>query len=180
MIHSGRTKAFSLIEIAFSLGIIATVVIAILGILPAGIDAAKRAADSTVVATIFGSLHHRLVGEPLTPKNGNDTLSFSPALFDAQGRPIASDAPAEELGRAVYQAELKLADWSERPANTSSLRVVTITLTWPVSSGAGASKGQRGQRASVSYPVTTLTGTDWPEIARAYPANPTFMPKIGF
>lgn len=174
-----QATGFTIIEIALSLAIIATAFVGVLALLPAGLDASRRATQSTVVATILDSVHDRLRGELLTPRPG-EGISFSPALFDAQGIYLPPDAPDEQLERAIYRVDLTLADWTERPAHTSSLRVVTMAVFSPVDGRTGKVPPAVRPLTVVSFPVATLTGTDWPAIAREYKADPTFEPKIGF
>lgn len=171
--------AFSLIEIALSLAIIATAMLAVLGILPAGLDASKRAVDSTVVANILDSLHHRLQGEALAGTSAQSIFA-KPSLFDAQGVLISEDVPEKDRPQIVYRADLSINDFRDRPADTGSLRAVTIALSWPVDSRSGNIPAGVKPRSVVSYPVTTLTGPDWIEISKSYTSDPTFTQKIGF
>ena len=159
---------FTLVEIVLALAVIATAFVAVLGLLPAGLEASRQATDSTVVGTILADLDQRLQGQPL--KSGS--ASFSPAYFDERGAFIPANAEPADLARRLYRAEVKIGTWKNKPAGTSALRPVTIELSWPVDPGSGLALGKDNPKTAVTYAVTTLTGTDWPAI------DPSFVPKI--
>jgi uncharacterized protein (TIGR02598 family) len=165
-----RGSAFTLIEIALALAIIATALVALLGLLPAGLDASRQAVNSTVVAAVLENVHIRLQGHPL--KMG--PAIFSPLFFDDHGIFIRPDAEPEELARRLYRADVQISEWKERPANTSALRPTTISLSWPVDLRTGDALGTGNPKAVVTYGVTTLTGPDWQLIDRKY------VPKVEF
>jgi len=58
--------AFTLPEIVLSLAIIATVFVALLGTIPAGLSASRGAIDSTVVGLVIEDAQNELKGQPLT------------------------------------------------------------------------------------------------------------------
>jgi uncharacterized protein (TIGR02598 family) len=170
--------AFSLVEVTLSVAIIATGLLGIIGILPVGLDASKRAVDSTIVANILDSVQHRLQGQPIEDTAGH-TIFTDPLFFDAQGTAVSLESGLETRPSIVYRADLTIRDFAKRPAHTGSLRAVSVALTWPVDRVTGAAPATLKPRTVVSFPVTTLTGTDWKDIARAYPSD-DFVPKIGF
>lgn len=161
---------FTLTEIVLALAVIATAFIAVLGLLPTGLDASRQAADSTVVATILEDLHNRLQGQPL--KTG--AASFSPAFFDDHGVFIPADANPGERARRLYRAEVKVGAWKNKPAGTSALRPVTIELSWPVNVQTGGALGKDNPKTVVTYAATALTGSDWAAI------DTSFVPKIEY
>jgi uncharacterized protein (TIGR02598 family) len=161
---------FTLTEIVLSLAVISIAFVGLLGLLPAGLDASRQATDSAVVAAILEDLHNRLQGQPL--KTG--TAGFSPAFFDDHGVFIDPNASGEEQGRRLYRAEVKIGAWNSRPSNTSALRPITISLSWPVDPKSGIALGKGNPKTVVTYCATTLTGSDWAVI------DPTFVPKIEY
>jgi uncharacterized protein (TIGR02598 family) len=169
-----KRAAFTLIEIVLSLAIVATIVVGIIGVLPAGLSASREAVNHTVVAMILEELHNRLQNEELKSKAEPYDVSFSPARFDDQGIFIPQDAPPEKLARALYYAEVKVGVWETRPAHTSGLRPITISLSWPVNPATGNPIGTGNPQTVVTYAATTLTGPDWQVI------DPTYRPKIQF
>jgi uncharacterized protein (TIGR02598 family) len=154
------SSGFTLVEIVLALAIIATAFIAILGLLPAGLDASRQATDATIVATILDDLHSRVQHEPL--KEG--LLSFSPAFYDDRGTFLSAKALAEPAARPFYRAELRVGRWAKQPQDTSQLRPLRIELSWPVDPISRASLGRDNPKAIVTYAATTLTGADWAEI----------------
>ncbi len=173
---------FTLTEIVLALAIIATSFIAVLGLLPAGMNASRQAADSTVVAAILENLHNRLQGEPLArPKPGKtgDTnekwqVSFSPAFFDDHGVFIPADASSADKARRLYRAEVHMCTWKSKPASTGSLRPINIELSWPVDAKTEKALGKDNPKTVVTYTATALTGTDWTAIDTSY------VPKIEY
>lgn len=171
LVSPRTTRAgFTLTEIVLTLGVISIAFVGILGLLPAGLNASRQAANSTVVAAILEDLHNRLQGQPL--KTG--VAGFSPAFFDDHGVFIAPDAPPGQLTRRLYRADVKIGAWNTRPANTSALRPITISLSWPVDSKSGTALGKDNPKTVVTYCATTLTGSDWAVI------DPSYIPKIEY
>ncbi len=170
--HSSRSRrsAFTLTEIVLALAIIATVMVAVIGILPVGMDSSRQAASQTAVALILEDLHNRLRKEPLQ----QGTASFSPAYFDVHGVFINPNASQTEQTARLYRADVEIANWQNPPANTSGLLIATIRLSWPVNAASGEAIGTNNPRTVVSFGVTQLTGPAWQDI------DPTFTPKIEF
>jgi uncharacterized protein (TIGR02598 family) len=162
--------AFTLVEIVLALAIIATAFVAILGLLPAGLDASRQAANSTVVAAVLDDVHQRLQNQPLTA----GPVAFSPVFYDDRGIYIAPDADPATQARRLYRADISIVNWTQQPANTSALRPVTIALSWPVNPPSGEAIGKENPRTFVTYGATTLTGPDWQAI------DPRYTPKVGF
>jgi uncharacterized protein (TIGR02598 family) len=48
-----RRAAFTLVEIVLAIAVIATALVSLLALLPAGMNASRQAADSTIVAVIL-------------------------------------------------------------------------------------------------------------------------------
>ena len=163
------TTGFTLIEVALALAIVATVFVALLGLLPAGLNASRDAANSTVVSVILESLHNRLQNQTLRPGYAD----FSPAYFDIHGAFIPSDADEKDRARRIYRADVRIGDWHRRPEGTSALQPVTFEVSWPIDAKSGE-RGPGNPKTTVTYTATALTGTDWPSIDSAY------QPKIEF
>jgi uncharacterized protein (TIGR02598 family) len=172
LLVSPRTNraGFTLTEIVLALAIIATAFIAVLGLLPAGLNQSRQAADSTVVAAILEDLSNRLQGQKLQ----TGAASFSPAFFDDHGVFIPTTASPSDQERRLYRAEVKIGAWKTRPAGTSALRPITIELSWPVNTKTGLALGKDNPKTVVTYTATTLTGPDWAAIDTSY------VPKIEF
>jgi uncharacterized protein (TIGR02598 family) len=162
--------AFTLVEIILALAVIATALVAVIGVLPVGMDSSRQAVSQTAVALILEDLHNRLQKETLQP----GPASFSPAYFDVHGVFIGSDATPAELAGRLYRADVAVAKWQTPPANTSALLAATVALSWPVDPASGKPLGASNPRTTVTFGVTELTGPAWQAI------DPTFTPKIEF
>jgi uncharacterized protein (TIGR02598 family) len=169
---------FTLTEIVIALGVISFAFVALLGLLPAGMDSSRKAADSTVIATVLEDLHNRLRGLPLVAGTPQPLVaggpSISPAFFDDQGVFISPNASPADLARRLYRADIKIGTWSTQPTGTSGLRPITITLTWPVSLADPNLNALGANKSVVTYSATTLTGSNWVAI------DPKFVPKIEY
>jgi uncharacterized protein (TIGR02598 family) len=167
--HAPQNPGFTLTEVALALTIVATVLVALLGLLPAGLNASKEAANSTVVSVILEDLHNRLQGEVLKPGDAD----FSPAYFDVHGVFISPKAAAAERTKRVYRADVRIGKWFKRPDGTSALQPVTFEVSWPIDVATGE-PAAGNPKTTVTYTVTALTGTDWSSI------DPSYQPKIEF
>lgn len=165
-----RSAGFSLVEIVLSIGIIATVLVGVIGLLPAGLNASREATNHTVVATILEDVHHRLEAQPLEL----GPASFSPAFYDDLGVYVSPNASDEAKARRLYRVDLEIVNWQTQPNDTSSLKPVSIKLSWPVDLGTGEAIGPENPRTVVTFPVTTLTGPDWQAI------DPDYVQKVEY
>jgi uncharacterized protein (TIGR02598 family) len=169
-VSPGTPRAgFTLTEVVLALGIIAIAFVGVLGLLPAGLQASRQAANSTVVGAVLEDLHNRLQGQPLIAGPAN----FSPAYYDDQGAFIDPAASAADLARRLYRADVQIGSWQSQPTGTSALRPVTISLSWPVDRNGNAA-GKGNPQSVVTYPATTLSGSNWTAI------DPTFVPKLEY
>lgn len=166
-----KRAGFTLTEIILAIAIIATAMVAVLGLLPAGLNASRDAADSTVVASILEDLNDRLKGQPIR----SGPADISPAYFDVSGHHIDLDpANPTPLTNAIYRADIEVMEWYHPPDNTSGLRPVKIALSWPIKPENGAPVGTGNPKAVVTFGVTNLTGPEWEKIDRSY------IPKIEY
>lgn len=166
-----KRAGFTLTEIVLAIAIIATAMVAILGLLPAGVNASRDAADSTIITSVLEDLNNRLKGQPLRV----GPASFSPVYFDVSGRVIQEDPETPgSLNNAIYRADVEILEWQDQPANTSSLRPVRIALSWPVNATTGESIGTGNPKVVSTFGATTLTGPSWEEIDRSY------VPKVEY
>ena len=73
-----RCDAFTLIESVLALGIVATVLLAVIGLLPAGLEATRSAAQRSAEARIVEQVRVRSL----------DALPAGDLFFDAAGNPL--------------------------------------------------------------------------------------------
>jgi uncharacterized protein (TIGR02598 family) len=176
---SPRTSSagFTLTEVVISVGVVATAFVAIVGLLPAGLDASRRAANSTVTAAILEDLNNRLKGQPLPQAAGSAptavSASFSPAYFDDHGVFLDPSIQSNN-SRRLYRADVQIGFWSAQPTGTSGLRPITIRISWPVDPNSGTAIGSSNPQIVVTYPAAPLTGSNWAAIDNSY------VPKIEY
>lgn len=82
--------AFSLVEMVLALGVVAFVFVALIGILPVGMQSSRQAIDNTIQVEIF----QRMVGfAQQTDFSRISELHDAKYYFDDQGNPVAEDHP---------------------------------------------------------------------------------------
>ncbi len=174
---SARRNAFTLAEILITIGIIATVVISLLALLPAGMEASNNAAHKTVTAVILEDLHDRLEAEQTTLIEGEvgDGTKF---FYDSQGVYIPPEADEEAKERRLYWAKVNLVDI--KPENlpttqrdSSDLMAIRVELYWPVNPDSGEPLREE-PGTEITYYATSLAGVDWKTI------DQEFEPRIEF
>jgi uncharacterized protein (TIGR02598 family) len=159
-----RLSAFTLTEIVLSLGIISSALVALIALLPIGIDASRKAGSHTVVATVLEDLRERLRGQRL--KEGD--ASFSPAFYDESGAYLSPEIVAHDWAQPYYRAEVRMLDRSSAPEHTSGVRPVKVDLYWPIDPQTGDSIPGGRPNATITFGVTPLTGPDWSRIDSRY------------
>lgn len=168
-----RTRAgFSLVEIAMTIAILATVLVITIALLSPGLEAGMKSASQTITGAILEDVHERLEGEPLI----EGVPSGNPYFYDDQGIFIREDAAPDVLSRRIYRADVRIVrpHGSNLPEHTTGVMGVIMDLYWPVNSDTGELFANAKPGTSITYYLTTLTGPDWERI------DPTYVPKIEF
>jgi len=136
----GGQRGFSLVEIMVALVVIAVGLIAIVGLIPQGIQSSRSAADNTLVATIVHDVFNIVRSQPFATVNLNG-LGFNPpgynlsqagaqsgvAYFDSSGFPTAAQADR------YYRVTLNFQHHATLP-----LSLVTATVAWQAKTAAAA------------------------------------------
>jgi uncharacterized protein (TIGR02598 family) len=139
-----NATAFTLIEVALSLGIISFAFVGVLGLLPVGLDVSRKAIDATIGAQIAQKLITEVQQTDfslLTDSNTKFSTDFlltaplaaqaanAPSYFDDQGNKI-TDPSAISNGNFVYQAGFVVEPTTTLPdvGPTEKLATVTICL----------------------------------------------------
>jgi uncharacterized protein (TIGR02598 family) len=164
-----------LIEVTLALAVSAVAIIALLGMFPAAMLAGRDAVDQTAASTVLEDVHERLEGSELV----KGTAPGSPFYYDEQGRfwSADQDRPDDFTEDRFFRVDVELS--VPKPGDGSTVEIpdgllaAKVYLSWPVDEG-GTPIGKANPRAAVTYMVSTLTGSDWPEI------DPDYVPKIEY
>ncbi len=114
-------KAFSLVEVAISLGVISFVLLALLGLLSVGLDAGKSSREDTVITGLCLATLADLKATPYADLASNTITYFT---YDG-GRTSNSDG-------AYYQCTAEVSDPRGLQTNSHFSKRVKIEIAWPV------------------------------------------------
>jgi uncharacterized protein (TIGR02598 family) len=116
---------FSLIEVVLALAVISVGLIAVVGLIPQGIQSARDAADNTLAATIVQDTINTIRQQAVQTTGGIWPPAFPSTYYDAQG---TNAIPVTDVQDAYFHVFVN-------PQVSSSsgtlLYVVTTTITWP-------------------------------------------------
>jgi uncharacterized protein (TIGR02598 family) len=148
---------FSLIEISVSLSVIGFAFVGVLGLMANGIDQFRTAMDSSVTAQIAQRILSEVQqtefrtlidAEHLGEKRSEPEFTFrAPRIdaaafryFDEQGQEIAvaEKSSATELGRAIYQVNVRIRPHAEIPADEINRDPLLAQVTVQVALNQGA------------------------------------------
>jgi len=119
-----KRAAFTLVEVALALGIIAMAFVPVLGLLPVGLDVSRKAIDATVAAQIVQQLTNEA---RQTDFSTLSALSGATAYFDDQGSELP--AGASVANDAIYAAGFSISTATSLPANVTTQRLATVTIS---------------------------------------------------
>ncbi|MGA2605635.1 MAG: Verru_Chthon cassette protein B [Verrucomicrobiia bacterium] len=119
---SSRKKGFSLVEIVIALAVVSIGLIAVVGLIPQGLQASRDAADNTLAATIVQDTFNEFRAQELVAWNPfAGTQNF---YYDAAGTNEFSSPGT----LTYYQVQLTTVQ------STLSLWTLSAAVTWPVNS----------------------------------------------
>jgi len=176
-----RRSGFSLIETAIATGIIASVLLAVLALLPLATSAGVDAASKTAVGTLLEDFQERIEGEELSPTLSTPIVFF----YDEGGTFVDPTSSTYQPIDRRYRAEAHLVEptgqWYQPSDPDDTALALQVRVFWPVNPNNGDAMGevdpQTGEippQSKVTYFVNTLTGRDWPNIDSSY------RPKIEY
>jgi len=157
--HKFSPGGFSLIEVVLALGIVAFALVAILGMIPIGLEAMRSSVEGTTSNLIMQDIRARVEGLPFKAQD------LPASYYDQQGM------HAGAASNAYYKVDVRVASPLQSPTNAGYMAVV-VTLAWPVQ--ADGSLPVRSSKAVSSFYVTPLTGPGWQNI------DTNFVPLIDF
>jgi len=123
-----RRSAFTLVEVTLALAVMAIGLIAILGLIPQGVQSSRGAADNTIAATIVQDTFSRIrqnvmtVTWPPTPPWPSPITAST--YYDVGGTNIETAA----------QNQYFLVQLTSSGGSEPNLLVITATVTWPANS----------------------------------------------
>ena len=153
-------SAFTLVEIALAVGVIAFSLTAIVGLLVSALGSSKESTDDTLIAAMTKSVVSDLRQKPFTSVLSLAALT-SPTIYfdgggnrllDSSGADLTSAATALNAG-AIYQCtEIFSPDANTMSANATqkvNLMHIQFTFKWPVTA-ASTTKNSKIMYASVA------------------------------
>lgn len=132
-------KGFSLVEVMIALAVIAVGLIAIVGLIPQGIQSSRSAADNTLVATIVHDVFDAVRSQPFANVDLSNrfALGFVPLTYDLT-------LPSSQSGTAYFDASgfSTTATSADRyyvitlnfQSVNTGLSLITATVSWPAKS----------------------------------------------
>ena len=124
--RSASTRAFSLVEVTLALAIMAIGLIAIIGMIPQGVQSGRDAADNTLAATIAHDTFSEIRRYALTtwPPTWPPSLAAD-TFYDAAG---TNQVPLGSVDR-YYHVHL-----TSQAGSVANLLVITAVVSWPAKS----------------------------------------------
>lgn len=134
-------QGFSLVEVTLAIGLIAVVLLTILGLIPVGTKSGRDAIDTTHVSMIMNDAEARIRASVTSsdfPSAGTPAVRQLLYFYDKDG--VYYDTAGGYTG-ALYRVDATIgASWANALPNVDIhyLRPVTASVRWPVSSSNGA------------------------------------------
>lgn len=121
---NSKTAAFSLVELALALGVVAFCLFAVFGLMPVGMQTNRNAASQTaatnIIAAIVADLRTTPAAATTSPQFAITFGSDKTLYFDASGQASISLSPDSR-----YQLNIK---WNSAP---TGLQYAVLRVTWP-------------------------------------------------
>ena len=121
---SSSTAAFSLVEVTLALGVAAFCLLAVLGLLPVGVQTNRNASSQTIASNIIATVVSDL---RTTPAVAMTSPEFA-ITFDAE-KTLFFDASGQALPSLSADSRYRLnVTWNSAP---TGLRYAVLKVTWP-------------------------------------------------
>ena len=157
------SRASSLVEVVLALGIVAFALVAVIGMIPVGVQSSRDAVDLTRTSLIAQDAAMRLPTLAYTDGTPDATAAW---FYDQNGRWLNVDASsASPYTGGFYRVDVVRGALASYPVNTdpgvadasniysTRLLVATATITWPLNPVTGQPVG--GPNKKVVYPLLT-------------------------
>ena len=128
--------AFSLVEVTLALGIAAFCLIAVIGIIPVGVQTNRNAASQTAAANIMAAVIADLRATPVTkPTSGQFLISFAGSGTQTRYFDSSGTASISQTTSSRYRLDIT---WSLAP---TGLRYAYLKVWWPAAATAANASG---------------------------------------
>ena len=127
-------SGFSLVEVTLAIGIIAVALVAIMALIPVGLNSSRDAIDATRSSLIGQDVQTRVKSSVTSATFlGSSDVKLPPWFYDRDG--VFVDVTANGYSSVVYRAEAIIhSTWNAAPPNVDAtvLRPVTVSLGWQI------------------------------------------------
>ncbi|PTY06482.1 hypothetical protein DB346_00935 [Verrucomicrobia bacterium LW23] len=164
-------RAFSLVEAALALGIMALAILSILSLMAVGVTSLKESISDSITSLILQDVKVRLDGTPFPSDAAlasGQTTDLAPLFYDKSGLAAVADE-SEGYPTAVYRVDVTIGPHASPPPN-ARLAVAAVAIAWPLDRATGAPIGNQRRRFSIL--VTPATDRGWES------ASPSYQPKV--
>lgn len=166
-------RAFSLVEVAIALGIVAFAMLTIVGFMQVGLVSLNDSVNDSMTSLILNDVRARLEGTPF-PSDADLASGAKtplPSLFyDRSGQSLETDAAGKVAG-ASYRVDIVLGA-PQAPLPDARVAVAVLTIAWPPDPLTGEIP-QGSHNKQLSLLVTPATDRGWTE------ASSSYQPRIG-
>ena len=128
-----KDNGFSLVEVTLSIGIIAVALVAIMALIPVGLNSGRDAIDATHTSLIGQDVQTRVKSSVTSATFTGGDVTLQPWFYDRDG--VYVDVTVNGYSSVVYRADAIIhSTWNAAPPNVDAtvLRPVTVTLGWPI------------------------------------------------
>jgi uncharacterized protein (TIGR02598 family) len=140
-----RLRGFSLVEVTLAIGIIAISLLAILALVPVGLNSGREAIDATHIGLIAHDVQTRTKSSITSATFVGADITLLPWYYDREG--VFVDVTSNGYGSVIYRAEATIhSTWNSVPPNIDAtvLRPVTVNVGWPIDPTTHAAVGSNG------------------------------------
>ncbi|MFV1994073.1 MAG: prepilin-type N-terminal cleavage/methylation domain-containing protein [Verrucomicrobiales bacterium] len=177
---------FTLVEVVLALALLGTALVAVLGIIPVGLEASRSAELHTLRAHIMEDVRDRIRGRPLRAGE----LEGGPIFYNREGISVpnplgtGSEAASSENASAAvvgdpyhdpqYRVDVEVVVLDSPIEHAADLMAVKVRLSWPIDPRTGLSLARVSGSVAFCYYVNAMTGPSWEKV------DPNFTPRIDF
>ena len=176
-----RRRAFSLVEVALSLGVIAFAVVAIMGLLAAAVNSGKASTDDTLVADMTAQIVNDLRHQYFVDRN-QGRLAGNTGVLKATDDVSAGHAPAAVVSSVYFDVSGMRLQTGSPPVDmsrTAALNAGAIYQCTVTSTADAATLSATGSDSTPSSPDPNLQATNllYVTLVFGWPASATNSPN---